>query len=525
MVSREILWRERKRTLKIIKRFLYFILALIMLLCVLILVCAFQPALTEKIAAWVSGTEKLFGTSEGVSGDATAQLPEYGENGKDTPGIGGNISGDGVYVPPAQEEVASPDSVKDRNGYEPVRENGQEIGEEDARKLQAKLETGETGANFTFDAAMYPYYGMLNQNMQALYRQVYANAMKLTTSFAPVVSVSPDEVRDVFEAVYNDHPELFWVETGYSCKYLKSGECIELTLQYYNIASDLREAEKKFNAAAQEILKDAEKLTATAEKERYVHDALISRVDYHGSTAMGQSAYSALVSGRSVCAGYARAFQYLMMELGVPCYYCTGYSGENHAWNIVNLDDGFYNVDVTWDDTKPSTYDYYNKTDADYSGTHMRTGMSVKLPVCTGEAYRKGSTDDIHQGTVDDLINDYPNKPLTWNGGLNDSDKDKEKPWEEIGLKEEEIMDNLEEYYADCLNQMKKVGTGYQQFTNVIPKSLWDTIERIYSDGSYKKGYVEEALKEFKLDNFAIQLQTERLNGAYYRLYHNISTW
>ena len=32
-------------------------------------------------------------------------------------------------------------------------------------------------------------------------------------------------------------------------------------------------------------------------------------------------------------------------------------------------------------------------------------------------------------------------------------------------------------------------------------------------------------LKKLKKENFAIQLQVEDINGGYYRLHHNISTW
>ena len=80
-----------------------------------------------------------------------------------------------------------------------------------------------------------------------------------------------------------------------------------------------------------------------------MHDTLAERITYDLSAEMSQSAYSALVNGRTVCAGYARAFQYIMQRLGIPCYYCTGYAGESHAWNIVGMEDGYYNVDVTWD--------------------------------------------------------------------------------------------------------------------------------------------------------------------------------
>ncbi|MDE6925460.1 MAG: hypothetical protein K2P59_09420, partial [Acetatifactor sp.] len=61
-------------------------------------------------------------------------------------------------------------------------------------------------------------------------------------------------------------------------------------------------------------------------------------------------------------------------------------------------------------------------------------------------------------------------------------------------------------------------------FSNVIPDYLWASVESAYSSGTYWKGYVEAALKELEAENFAIQLQTQRLGGGYYRLYHTIYT-
>ena len=100
---------------------------------------------------------------------------------------------------------------------------------------------------------------------------------------------------------------------------------------------------------------------------------------------MNQSAYSAVVNHETVCAGYARAFQFLLQQYGIPCYLCVGYAGEPHAWNIVCLDGKYYNVDVTWDDTEEESgvsYDWYNRSDADYATTHLRQGLSVNLPPC-----------------------------------------------------------------------------------------------------------------------------------------------
>lgn len=503
--------------MKILKKILYFILAMIMLLCGIILVCAFNPDLTNRLAAMVDGEKQ--------ENNLSVQLPEDG--------LDSEL--EGVYVPPAQADVTSPEAVKDKNGYEPIQQSGEKIPKEESESFQQELPTGDTGEDISFDTEMYPYYGMLDSGLQTLYRQIYANAQELTTSFAPVVTVTVDQVHDVFQAVYNDHPELFWLGTEYSCKYLESGQCVELTLQYYKLVADaeeFEEARERFDEATQALVSAANKLDTVYEKEKYVHDRLVEQVDYHTGTEMNQSAYSALVEGRSVCAGYARAFQHVMMELGIPCYYCMGYSGEEHAWNIVKLDDGYYNVDVTWDDTDPSTCDYFNKTDADYAKTHMREGMSVYLPVCNADDYRKGSseTSDTVEGEetensggteVDGLINDNPQEPLVY-----EEVKDElQQAMDELGLSDDEVIDTLEEYYEDCRKQMKEVGSGMQQFTTLVPQSLWETIEGVYSDGSYKSGYVDASLKELGMNNFAIQLQTERVNGQFYRLYHNVSTW
>ena len=48
-----------------------------------------------------------------------------------------------------------------------------------------------------------------------------------------------------------------------------------------------------------------------ADAEVAIHDALLSQISYDTAAEFNQSAYSALVNGVTVCAGYARAYQYL----------------------------------------------------------------------------------------------------------------------------------------------------------------------------------------------------------------------
>lgn len=558
--------------LKILKSLFFFIAALILAGCMGVLVCVFNPSLTAMLAEKVEemGPARSGGLEAGI-------LSRDDETGGILPGIDtGWVEGldQTGYEIPAGESVEAPPSVSGRTGYEPVQEEAEQIAQDEAEHLSESADVGNTGDGLTFAEEYYPYYAMLEADMQKLYRQIYANAMELNKSFAPAAPVSVNRLKTVFEAVYNDHPELFWLETGYSCKYLRDGGCVEITLKFNATADYLDEAKQNFERSAARMLSGTENLESDLEKERQVHDRMTEAVEYALNAPMNQSAYSALAEGQSVCAGYARAFQYLMQQLGIPCYYCTGFAGEDHAWNIVRIDGHFYNVDVTWDDTETATYDYFNRSDAEFGSTHMRTGLSVYLPACVTEGEAdpapgddaEGEVPDLSGYTAADLINPNPIKPLTWEdiqwpeesednpesgeredigpeesetgGGEADPeeredreeedeepDREEQERLERAGITADEVRETMEEYYEDCRKLLTEAGTGDRQFVNVIPESLWDSVERAYSSGAYWEGYAEDALEDLGADNLVIQIQAAGIGGGYYRLYHNVYTY
>ena len=231
------------------------------------------------------------------------------------------------------------------------------------------------------DPNFYPYYHFLNETEQKLYQQILTQASNGTPTFIPYGKVTLDEVNETMNALFNDRSELFWLDTHYSYKY-KDEICQQITINFNETFSQIETSKRIFEENTQAILKEARKLKTDEEKEKYVHDALIAMTSYDLTSSINQSAYSVLVNHSSVCAGYARAFQYLMIELEIPTYYCVGTSnGEDHAWNIVYMNGNFYNVDVTWDDSTHS-YAFYNKTDEEFSKTHQRSEVSKLLPKC-----------------------------------------------------------------------------------------------------------------------------------------------
>ena len=286
-----------------------------------------------------------------------------------------------------------------------ITSDGDLVSDKDLDKLK---DSDITGENYNFDTLYYPYFGYLNENQQKIYKQIYANAVEYVTTFVPTENISVEEVKEVFEALYNDHPELFWVNTSYSYKYTSNDICVQIILNFNETADNIDYYKKLFDDAANKIIKEANKYNTDYLKEKYVHDTIVKSVKYDKNASMNQSAYSALVNKKTICAGYSRAFQYIMIQLHIPTYYCVGISKVNHAWNIVKLDDGYYNVDLTWDTSDITRYKYFNKTDSDFSKSHKRTGLSLNLPKCNAYKYRNINTTTVTSNTSS--INTVSNK-------------------------------------------------------------------------------------------------------------------
>ena len=77
---------------------------------------------------------------------------------------------------------------------------------------------------------------------------------------------------------------------------------------------------------------------------------------------LAHTAYGALVentsgySNTAVCDGYSYAYEFLLQKAGIRSAIVAGRAGEteetagSHSWNLVELDDEWYEVDATWND-------------------------------------------------------------------------------------------------------------------------------------------------------------------------------
>ena len=92
----------------------------------------------------------------------------------------------------------------------------------------------------------------------------------------------------------------------------------------------------------------------------------------------------------SICASLfsVYAVKVLLNAIDVKCIVVTGTAGKNgnmrpHAWNLVNIDEVSYQLDVTWDMGKSTgdkiSYEYFNLSDECIVKNHS---ADCKLPEC-----------------------------------------------------------------------------------------------------------------------------------------------
>jgi len=149
--------------------------------------------------------------------------------------------------------------------------------------------------------------------------------------------------------------------SSFQMEHSHAGEYIYYTIRYsIGYMSDTRQemlVTSRINALMESL--DLQNQTDIG-KVVTIYDYITKNVryDYEGlendMDMLKYSAYGALWERSAVCQGYATLFYRLALTAGLDARVITGIASngeatENHAWNIVKLDNKYYNLDATWD--------------------------------------------------------------------------------------------------------------------------------------------------------------------------------
>lgn len=251
-------------------------------------------------------------------------------------------------------------------------------------------------------------YKAFTQNKENMKTGTYQ--IELGTAFSDILKQENGQeelgryYQSAIEAYTYDNPDVFYlnpkkmylnIETTTRGKnvtynvFINNGKESNYLIDEFNSKEQIDSAIAKIENVKNQII--ANRTGNVYEDMKMVHDYLVESISYDSSISRPNiyNIYGALINKECVCEGYARAYKYILDELNIPCILVIGTATngegntENHAWNYVKLNNSWYAIDVTWDDTviigggtlnKKSKYKYFLKGKETMDKDHITSG-------------------------------------------------------------------------------------------------------------------------------------------------------
>ena len=221
------------------------------------------------------------------------------------------------------------------------------------------------------------YYNSLTDEQKDAYITLYYAVLNFDESCK--VKISEAELKNILYSIIYDNSNIFWLSGNYT--YYSHENYIELFPEYNHSTNEVESISTKLNNKINEIVSALPINATDYEKELYLHDYICDNTVYDDSTFKngGDTAYSSLLNGKSICEGYSRAMQILLDAVGIKNYLVIGDGisegvTEPHMWNIVEIDGYNYHLDATWNDSVTNgsdCYFYFNVTDEYIRKDHL----------------------------------------------------------------------------------------------------------------------------------------------------------
>ena len=246
-------------------------------------------------------------------------------------------------------------------------------------------------------------YQTLDEETKKVYDTVVYTIMNREAN-VQIATTDLETMELAYQAVRYDYCEFFWVEKLNYVTYTRDNEitAIEISPVYTMSETEQEQTQRQIDQEVERMLAGAPADGSDFDRALYVYETLINDVDYVLDSENNQNIISAFINHETICQGYAYATQYLLERLGIPCTTVTGDArGENHAWNLVQMDGEYYYIDTTWgnsqymyqndqseevsgntDAFKFLDYDYFGATTETILKTHT-PDSGIPLPECT----------------------------------------------------------------------------------------------------------------------------------------------
>lgn len=302
------------------------------------------------------------------------------------------------------------------------------------------------------------YYSTLTSEQQRIYRLIVSAVENMSTDNIRLDASSDSASRHAdivisFRAVSFDNPKMFWMPNSYITS--PDGSVFSLKDCYTITSQEKEKMQQKLTAVVEDLTIRSSNLKSRYEKELFIHDWLCENVVYGFNDNTVFTAYGALVNGVAVCEGYSRAMQLLCDSLGIPCVLVCGTSNsQDHMWNVIDPGDGWYHLDVTWDDDDTNGYirhSYVNLSDSQIVIDHT---LSSQI----SQSLNYSSTDNFNFKTFEcnqTAYNYFVKSHLTLQDGY-DKLAAAVKKNNVNGIKHIEIFTGTNNNYSDIISNISK---------------------------------------------------------------------
>ena len=264
------------------------------------------------------------------------------------------------------------------------------------------------------------FYNQLEEPSKIIYKALESNKENMKTgtyqielgnNFEDILNKADGQeelgnyYQSAIEAYTYDNPEIFYLSPNkmyLNIETITSSSGVSYNV-YINNGNESNYFTDDFSSKTQveNAIKQVEKVKNslvskstgnTYDDIKMVHDYLVENIEYDSTLSKSNiyDVYGALVNHVSVCEGYARAFKYILDEIGIPCVLGIGTGTnsrgetERHAWNYVEIEGNWYAVDSTWDDpvvvgggiaSPTSKYKYFLKGSNEFYSDHKPSGQ------------------------------------------------------------------------------------------------------------------------------------------------------
>lgn len=242
-----------------------------------------------------------------------------------------------------------------------------------------------------------------SETLSSVQNDIYQNLMNSKNNFyIAEYSVPTSEFALIYSNVINNNPELFYVSSNIEYSYISSSKIVATVYPTYTLSSsEITEQKALFDNEINKIVALTDDTMSDLQKALTVHDYICSLAIYpnlnYGDKDIYHSAYGFIKDRNIVCAGYTLMYSAVMKELNIPCRYVISDS-MSHAWNAVYINNNWYNVDLTFDDTSYTSsgsnnmskysHKYFMKSSTDFETNKNHKGMTYPDNIeCTDTTY------------------------------------------------------------------------------------------------------------------------------------------